>query len=443
MADVLTLGPRGLRRTLTLAALAAATLLMACSQEEYVLPGEREGIRPAENTVDIEGTPPAVSLPASRANANWTHLNGAADHLAPAAALSSAPQLRWAVNIGEGSDKRQRISAAPVVANGVVYAMDTASVVSAVSTSGQLLWQSPVAAPGERPTEGFGGGLAVGNGALLVTTGYGEVLRLDPSSGGIVWRTRLEGPVAAAPTLADGKVMVVARGDLAYGINLASGEIDWELRGLGEGAGLQGGSSPAVRGPVVVIPFVTGEVRAALVRNGLTVWSAAITGGRRGESRSLIRDISGDPVIDFDVVYVANQSGRLVALDRRNGERIWTQQDGSYGPALPVGGSVFLVSDRAEVMRVAASDGRVLWRQPMPEWYDPAKRKQAVTYYGPLLAGGRLIVVSGTGQLLSFDPRTGQLLGQVALPGGAAAQPAIAGGVLYVVTSEGQLVALG
>ncbi|MSU88973.1 PQQ-binding-like beta-propeller repeat protein [Rhodobacteraceae bacterium 2CG4] len=430
-------------RLLPAAALAALLALAACTEKEFILPGEREGIRPPEAAVDIQGAPPPLRLPASRANADWTHLNGDPTHLSPAVALSGAPRVLWTADIGEGSAKRQRLSAAPVVANGVVYTMDVASVVTAVSTSGRVLWRSALAPPRERPTEGFGGGLAAGDGALVVTTGYGEVLRLDPAGGAVQWRTAVEGPVRAAPTLADGRAMVVARGDLAYGIDLQTGAIDWRLQGLGEGAGLYGGASPAVRGPVVIFPFVTGEVRAALVRNGLTVWSASITGGRRDEVRSLIKDISGDPVIDFDVVYAANQAGRLVALDRRNGERIWTQQDGSYGPALPVGDSVFLVTDAAEVIRVAASDGRVLWRQPMPEWIDPARRKRAVPHFGPLLAGGRLIVASGDGVLRSFDPTSGRPLGQVALPGPAAAHPAIAGGVLYVVTGDGRLVALG
>lgn len=424
-------------------ALSALLALGACAEKEYILPGEREGIRPAEADEGPADAMPPLNLPASRANADWTHLNGDATHLSPAVALTATPRVLWTADIGEGSGKRQRLSAAPIVSNGVVYAMDVASGVTAVSTSGQTLWRSSLAPEAERPTEGFGGGLAADGGIVIATTGYGEVLRLDPATGAVLWRTAVEGPIRSAPTLAEGKAMVVARGDLAYGIDLETGAIDWRLQGLGEGPGLYGGASPAVRGPVAIFPFVTGEVRAALVRNGLTVWSAAITGGRRDEVRSLIKDITGDPVIDFDVVYTANQAGRLVALDRRNGERIWTQQDGSYGPPLPVGDSVFLVTDTAEVIRVAADDGRVLWRQPMPEWTDPAKRKRAVPHFGPLLAGGRLIVASGDGVLRSFDPATGRPLGQVPLPGAATAQPAIAGGVLYVITDSGVLVALG
>ena len=62
-----------------------------------------------------------------------------------------------------------------------------------------------------------------------------------------------------------------------------------------------------------------------------------------------------------------------------------------------------------------------------------------VAHFGPVLAGGRLIVASSDGLIRAFDPASGALAGSVELPGGAASAPAVAGGVLYVVTKDGKL----
>jgi len=424
----------------TALALTALVALSACGQRELILPGEREAIRAVDADLDGSEVPP-LSVPAARLNTEWTHLNGGPEHVSEPVVLGNAPSRVWSANLGAGSGKRTRVITAPIVAAGRIFAIDAGTTVTAVSTSGQQLWTRNIVPEGEGSAEGTGGGLAFGDGALIVASGFGEVLRLDPATGEVQWRTELEGVVRAAPAIGDGKAVVVARGDLGYGVDLDTGQIDWRLEGVGVGAGVLGGGSPAVRGPVAILPFVTGEVRAVLVRNGLTVWTASVAGGRREFARSIISDITGDPVIDFDIVYVANQAGRVVALDRRNGERIWTQQEGSYAPAVPVGGSVFMVSDIAEVLRVNADDGQVLWRQPLPEWRRPDKRKVAIPYYGPLLAGGRLVVLSGDGTLHSFDPQSGAPLGEVDLGASVSAQPAIAGGVLYVVSSDGRLTA--
>ena len=416
----------------------AALFVAACSENELILPGDREPIRPAEVSAQPD-TIPDLTIPAQRSNQNWPQLQGSATHLAENVALAAAPSRIWSVNIGAGNGRRTRIIAAPIVANGQVFTLDASARVSAVSTSGRSQWSVSVTRDGERAPEGFGGGLAYDAGALIVTTGFGEVLRLDPATGDVVWRTAVEAAIRAAPAVADGRVVVVARSDVAYGLNVETGELDWRVDGASLGAGLLGGASPAIRGPVAVVPFLSGEVIAVLTRSGRRVWSAAVTGGRRELVRSQIQDISGDPVIDNDLVYAANQSGRLVQLDRRSGERLWTHRDGAYGPALPIGGSVFIVSDIGELVRIDAETGDALWRTPLPEWENPEKRRRAIPHYGPLLAGGRLLVASGDGLLRSFDPNTGDLLSEVDIPGGAGAAPAIAGGVLYIISKNGEL----
>lgn len=431
-----------------MASCGALVTLAACGDNQRPLPGEREPIRltpTAAEASEVPATVPPLRLPPARAVTEWTHLNGDTTHLAPHVQLNGDLRRAWSASIGTGAGRRQRLTAAPVVSGGVVYALDAATTVSAISAAdGRVLWRTGLTPLGERGAEGFGGGVSVGSGAVVVTTGFGEVARLDPGNGGIFWRTQLAGAARAAPTVAGSRAIVVTRGDLAYGVDLETGGIDWQLEGIGEGAGLIGGSSAAVRGPVAVLPFQSGELRAVLVRSGLTVWTAAVTGGRRDIARATISDISGDPVIDNDVVYAANQAGRLVALDRRSGNRIWTQQDGAYGPALSVGGSLFLVTDQAELVRLAAADGTELWRTALPGFrtlrrIGLRRRREALPHFGPLLAGGRLMVASGDARLRYFDPTTGADLGTLELPGRAAAQPAIAGGTLYLITTDGRL----
>ena len=156
---------------------------------------------------------------------------------------------------------------------------------------------------------------------------------------------------------------------------------------------------------------------------------------------------SRSPVLDGGTVYASNQSGRTVRLDMRTGERLWTIPEGSYGPAWPVGGAVFLMSDIGSLVRVDAGSGTIVWELPLPEYFPHrglfgrGKPYRAVSYYGPMLAGGRLWVAGADGLLRAFSPVDGSALAQVPLPGGAAGQPAVAGGVMYLPTRDGKLLA--
>jgi outer membrane protein assembly factor BamB len=379
-------------------------------------------------------------------NPDWTHRNGAAGGRLIHPAFRPMPQLIWAADLGLGDAKRRRLLTGPIVAGGLIYAMDAGGQLSAVTRDGQLAWRRSLVPPGQVPDSGPGGGLAATGGVLFVTTGFGQVFALDPRSGGTIWETTLEGPIQAAPGVYDGRVVAVQRDDIAVALDARTGDFLWQVQGAG-GTGLMGGASPAADGLLVIVPFASGEVLGVLGRNGLTVWGTAVTGGRRQFARNRINDITGDPVFFGNTVYASNQSGRTVRLDTETGERAWTISEGSYGPAWPVGGEVYLVSDIGALVRVDAETGEIVWTVQLPELYPNrgffgrGKPFRAITYYGPILAGGRLWVASGDGLLRAFDPVSGALLASLELPGGAAAAPAVAGGVMYVTTQDGRLLA--
>ncbi len=415
--------------------------LAACSDDEERLPGERLDVRPPSGSSAAEGAPAPAQLTLAPAadNAAWTHANGSASGVGIHAGLPQDLELLWSRDIGSGNTWRLRLSSEPVVAEGRIFTLDSSAGARAFDTDGGLLWEQDLSPGFEGSSEVTGGGIAYGGGTLVATTGFGEVIALDPVTGVERWRHKLEGSVTSAPAVGDGIVVVVSRNDLAVGLSLDNGRIRWIQRGTGESAGVFGGGSPAIAERLVVLPFSSGEVVGALVDDGVGVWSSAVSWGRRGFSRSFVVAITGDPVIDGDTVYVANHSGNLAALDSRTGLVNWSVNEGAYGRVWPAGASVFVVTDESRLKRFAASTGAEVWSVDLPAYEDPEDRSDAYVHYGPVLAGGRLIVAGGDGEIRGFDPVTGEQIGSVEISGGAASRPAIAGGVLYVLSGSGKL----
>ncbi|WP_241557852.1 PQQ-like beta-propeller repeat protein [Falsirhodobacter deserti] len=417
----------------------AALAVMGC-QRESVLPGERMDVRaPYEDTGAGANRAAPISLPAQTAG-SWTHRGGNAQHLAGNGQLSAQPSEVWSVKFGAADSRRKRIAAAPVAVGDRVFAMDADGQLAAVSTSGQLLWQTPLRPVGERSSIS-GGGIAYGEGRVFATTGYGELIALDPASGAVQWRQKLGAAAIGAPTVEGGTVYAVARDGTAWAVDAGTGRVDWTLLGTSEVGGMLGTASPAVAGGSVILPFSTGEVISVLRQSGARQWTTAVAGQRRGRSYALIPDITSDPVVSGRTIYVGNQAGQTVAVNRDTGTRIWAAREGAYGPVAVGGNSVFLVSDEAHLVRLDASTGDTIWSVPMPYYTkENPKRRSAITpHYGPVIAGGRVVVASGDERLRFFDPVNGNLVGEVGLEGGAAAQPAVAGGAIYVVTSDGRI----
>lgn len=440
----------------SLVALALIGSLAAC-EKDVVLPGQRFDLRQPldENAAAAEGVnipdagPSAnisvpIQLPPALANADWSHRAGGPAHLAPHVALSGAPQLVWQTSIGAGNSRRARITAAPVVGGGAVFAMDAASRISAVqAASGAVLWSFDAVLPGERSESASGGGLAYGEGRLFVTTGFGELIALSASDGSVIWRQRFDAPVSGAPTVSGGMVYVAGRDSTGWAVSAADGRQRWVLGGVPSPSGFAGPAAPALTDRNVLFPFASGELVAATRDRGNRVWTTPVAGRRAGRAVAFIPDITGDPVVAGRVIYAGTSAGRTVAIDPETGAQLWEAGEGASGPVLPIGGSVFLVSDEARLVRLQASDGKTVWAVPMPFFLrDNVRRQRDVhAHFGPLLAGGRLVVASSDGELRFFAPDSGAALGALAIPGGAAAAPAAAGGALFVVTGSGQLLA--
>lgn len=429
-----------------LAAGLAAFTLSGCGifdDDDEKLPGVRIPVRA---TPEDQLTPPDIAgqigaLTPVVQNAEWTQVNGGPTHAVGHLAGPSSLSVAWRADIGSGGEQ---LTATPVVADGRIYTLDLELTVTAFSTGGQRQWRVDLTPEDEPSDDGYGGGIAYENGRIFVTTGFGEVVALNASSGEEIWRQRMTAPLRAAPAVMNGIVVAVSRDNTALAFSAEDGAARWRAQGSSSrGAGIYGGAAPAISpGGVAVLPFESGELIAVRVTSGQRLWSDVVNGGRRDLARSVISDISSDPVILGVAVIAGNQSGRLVAIDGRNGRRGWTREFGARGPVWADGQTIFVVTDNAQLKRLSAQDGTTMWSTPLPQFEYPDDREGEIGYGGPVLAGNRLIVTSTEGELLSFDPITGGEMGTLEISSLAGLGPVVAGGTVYVITTSGDLVAL-
>ena len=287
----------------------------------------------------------------------------------------------------------------------------------------------------------MGGGVAFADGRLLATTGYGELLSLDPKSGAISWRTRVPGPVRAAPTVINNRVFVVTVDNQLIAYSANDGATLWTHTGILETAGLLGAASPAADGSIVAVPYSSGELFALRAENGRVAWSDNLAAVRRAGALSNLADIRGMPVIDRGLVMAVSHSGRMVAIDERSGGRAWEQEIGGVDTPWVAGDFIFVLSNDGEVIALTRQSGRIRWVAPLARYEDPQDRTGPIIWNGPVLAGGRLWVANSVGELVSLSTENGQEQQRLELPGGAFIAPVVADNTLYVLTDDGTLVA--
>ena len=433
-------------------ALAVLALIAGCNDGELILEGERQELRAALAGTGqaVDGVSPLepkpvqsapINLPGAQVNADWTHRAGSASHVAGNVALGTNLTRVWSANIGKGDDRKHRITSDPVVAGGRIFTLDSRSTVTATGTDGGTLWQANLTPAADKEDDASGGGLAYGEGQIFATTGFGELVALNATNGQVSWRQRFDAAVGGAPAVSDGRVYVVARDGSAWAVRASDGKVEWTLPGTPSVAGVMGVSSPAVDARQVVFPFASGQMISVAKDSGVSLWGAYVSGKRRGRAYASISDLTGDPVISNGVVYAGTAAGRLAAVNADTGQPIWSAADGAASPVVVSGGAVFMVNDEDQFVRLDAETGSEVWRVDLPYFTKnkDKKRRTIFAHFGPVLAGGRLVIASSDGLIRSIDPASGAVISTLEMAGGAASAPVVAGRTLYVVTQNGQL----
>ncbi len=408
------------------------------------LKGPRVSVLALDTTLEPDPalTRVRVALPRPVLNADWPQAGGNSAHAMQHLALDGALHKAWSDSIGEGETRYGALLSQPVVEGGRIFALDGRDVAIALDAkTGNELWRNDLK-PGDELGHAYGGGVAAAGDRVYVTTGYAQVLALDAATGREIWRRQVTAPVRAAPTVADGRVFAVTVDNELEVLSVDDGHLLWTHNGIPETAGLLGAASPAVEGDIVVVPYSSGEIFALRVENGRPLWTDNLTTARPLGALSTIADIRGRPVIDRGRVYAVSHSGRMVAINLRTGDRVWEQDiGGTQGPWV-AGDYIYVLSNDDDLMCLTRDDGHVRWATELPRYENPKKKKDPITWAGPVLAGDRLIVVASTGDAVSVSPYTGRALGHSEFPDGVFLDPVVAGDTLFVLTDQADLIAL-
>jgi outer membrane protein assembly factor BamB len=336
------------------------------------------------------------------------------------------------------------LTARPIVQGDRIYTLDAEGNVAAFSTSGgSAIWRVSLkpkresSGPwysfgGSSSGGGYGGGLAFDNGRLYAASGYGNVVAIDPQNGKAIWEKQLEAPIRSSPTASGDRVYVISLDGRFYCFAGADGGEIWSARGAPQQASLINNASPAVDGSIVVVPYPSGDLVALNVADGTTAWAENLARTRATSQIASMSD-AARPAIEGGTVFAVGHAGRMIATQAASGERLWSiNVPGTQTPWV-AGGTVFVVDTQGQLMALSRNDGKTQWATKLPG---------TGAWAGPILAGDHLWLTSTSGTLVSVEATTGKVTGQKELGEVFYIGPVVAQGRMYVLSDSAKLMAL-
>lgn len=433
-------------------ALAASTSLGGCAVIDGVRgdSGKKNNTPTIGNRVDILGTERdtevdpalanvAVILPAPTVNEAWAQPGGNASKSPGHVELGQGLARIWTAEV-TGANPRARLAASPVMSDGRLYVVDTTARVTAFdANSGGQIWSNALEVEDDGKASRFGGGVSATSTNVFATNGVGDVAALAADTGALVWKKRPAGPLRGAPTLSNGNVYVMTQDNQIYALRQSDGEAQWNEAGPVAASGIFGVGAPAAAQGTVIAGYSSGELAAYRYENGRSLWADTLSRTAMSTSVSTLTDIDADPVIDRGRVFALGKGGRMASYELVTGQRIWEINIAGISTPVAVGEWVFVMTDEAKLLCVARSSGKIRWIASLQRYDNEKKKKGPISWYGPILAGGRLIVANTRGEVWSVTPGEGAANQVFDLKSPVSLAPIVANNTLYILDDKGRI----
>ncbi len=282
--------------------------------------------------------------------------------------------------------------------------------------------------------ESISGGVGIGAGLVLVGTFTGQVIALDQQTGSERWRAQVSSEILSAPQANDDVVVAQAVDGRLFGLDVEDGSQRWMYDNPLPLLTLRGSATPLLTADTVYAGFASGKLLAIQSRDGLLRWEKRIGLAKGRSELERIVDVDGSPLLVGDIIYVAGYQGSVTAISRGTGRSLWAKPASSHQSLASGAGLVFMVTADDRVVAYQSGSGEIAWEN------DQLLRRQLSA---PQAFGGYLAVADAMGYLHLLSPQDGSFVGREHIDGDGISAPMVSDGqTLYILSKGGELTAV-
>ena len=322
---------------------------------------------------------------------------------APLPEFKPAAKLRvdWRANVGSAG---HYLFAPAFYQDGVYAAGSSGNIVRLNAATGKTVWRVDTKAP-------LSGGVGVGENMVMVGTAKGAVLAYD-LDGKPLWKSTVSSEVLSAPQAAGGLVVVRSGDSRIFGLDAKDGTRRWEYQTITPPLTLRANPGVIIVAGFVIAGMPAGKLVVLNLANGGVVWETVVAVAKGDNELERITDIAGAPLVEQQKVCAVTFQGRAACYETERGGNLWARAASSVGGLVADDLSVYLSEDTGAVVALDKKTGASVWRQ------DSLSHRGLST---PLVFGNYVVVGDFEGQVHFLKIEDGSFAARIGTDGGGIA----------------------
>jgi outer membrane protein assembly factor BamB len=270
-------------------------------------------------------------------------------------------------------------------------------------------------------------GPAFGSGVVVVASTDGEVIALDAADGKLKWKSKINAEILASPTIARDKVLLRAVDGSLRALDVGNGIPVWLVEQDVPRLSVRGTSSPVVSGTSVLAGFDNGKFMVLGLSDGEPLWEASMTQSTGRTELDRMTDIDGVFGVIGNDAYVAGVNGRTASVAVESGQVMWSREIPSYSGVGLDWNKVYVTDQSSHVVALERTRGTSIWRQEL-------LLRRSVT--APVPYGDTVVVGDFEGYVHFLSATTGDFVARTETGSAIYSTPLVVGDMVYVVNEE-------
>lgn len=275
------------------------------------------------------------------------------------------------------------------------------------------------------------GGLGAENSEIFLGGEDGMVGLIDPT-GVVKWQSNIRNSVMGAPMAVGQTVIARDVQGRIVGLDRETGAFKWDFQAPSQSLSLRSNLGiSAGHSDTVVIGFHGGIAMHLDSESGEVRWSVNVSIASGDNELERISDVVGTPIVLENMVCMASFQGRAACFDLETGRLNWSIQTSAVGSLGFDDERIFVSDEAGYVMALDRGTGAVLWR-------NESFKYRKIT--GPTVLGPWVMVGDLDGIVSVLSASDGSYIGRVKTDGSQIlTNPLVIDDNMFVQTSKGNL----
>ncbi len=380
----------------TLGILFFSTLISGCESAPKPLVGEKISIFNKIKQDKIENK--EIILEKPYINTNWTSNGGNNENNTGHLAGHKTFHKLYSNDIGTVSSKKQ-ILYTPVANEKMIFTISGNLRLTATNiNTGKTVWFQKFS---NNDLIKFGA-LALNDNDLYLITNNGQLLKLDATTGEIIYSKYFNTNLKSGLKFCDNKLFFTNDNNEVFAINPDNGEKLYIHKTMEENSSFIKGSTSACQNDKLITAFSNGEVHMIMTETSTPIWLDSVY--RINPSNiNTISDIIANPVIKGDITVVKSYNDITKAFSISEGKTLWITSNGGKTTPVISNDVMFDINNNKIAFASNIQTGNKIWETKL-------ETNQNDILFDPLLINNQLIVPVSNGNIIKINPYNGQII---------------------------------